>query len=206
LDRAERLESLVIVTVTDLTALIADDADGETGALAMAFERNSKTPTASRITGGARGFTLIELVIVVAVILLISAMAAPVARNMVRNYRLNAASSAVASAIQASRYQAIMVGCPYTLALTKASQNYQQATENITGTPPSCATTFSNIGTAIPWASTKEIAISADTTLQFNPSGTVQANSGALSFDLTLGTMKKSFTVSGVGNVDIVSK
>jgi type IV fimbrial biogenesis protein FimT len=172
----------------------------------MACGTKSKTRTISRNTRGNRGFTLIELVLVVAIILLITAMAAPVARNMVRNYRLNAASSSVASAIQASRYQSIMVGCPYTLAFTKTSQNYQVATQTITGTPPACATTFSNSGSAVPWASTNEIAISADTTLQFNPSGTVQANTGALTFDLTLGTMKKSFTVSGVGNVDIVSK
>lgn len=152
------------------------------------------------------GFTLLELVIVVAIILLIMAMAVPMARNMVRNYRLNAASSAVASAIQSSRYQAIMVGCPYTLAFTTTTMNYQVATENITGTPPACATTFSNVGTAIPWTTTKEVAISANTTLQFNPSGTVQANTGSLTFNLTLGTMTKAFTVSGVGNVDIVSK
>jgi type IV fimbrial biogenesis protein FimT len=172
----------------------------------MGFEYKSRTRKASSSLRSAHGFTLIELVVVVAIVLLITAMAAPVARNMIRNYRLNAASSAVAGAIQASRYQAIMVGCPYTLAFTKASGNYQVATETITGTPPACSTTFSSQGTAIPWASTKEIAISADTTLQFNPSGTVQANTGSLIFNLTLGTMTKSFTVSGVGNVDIVSK
>jgi len=154
----------------------------------------------------ARGFTLLELVIVVAIVLLIMAMAAPLARNMVRNYRLNAAASSVAGAIQSTRYQAIMVGCPYTLALTTNSLNYQIATQAITGTPPACATSYSNVGTAVPWATTNEIAISANTTLQFNPSGTVSATTGALNFDLTLGTMKKSFTVSGVGNVDIVSK
>jgi prepilin-type N-terminal cleavage/methylation domain-containing protein len=175
-------------------------------ALEITLNSGTKSRRTKRNPRGARGFTLIELVVAVAIILLITAMAMPVARNMIRTYRLNAASSSVAGVIQSTRYQAIMVGCPYTLAFTKASQNYQMGTQTITGTPPACATTFSNVGTAVPWASTKEIAISADTTLQFNPSGTVQANSGALTFDLTLGTMKKSFTVSGVGNVDIVSK
>jgi len=177
----------------------------------MSFESNSRISARDGERGcvtrsrGA-GFTLIELVVVVAIVLLISAMAAPYFRNMVRMYRLNAAASSVSGLIQSTRYQSITVGCPYTLAFTAGSIMYQVQTQNITGNPPTCSTTFSNVGSALPWSTTTEVAISQSTTLQFNPSGTVQANTGALTFNLTLGTMTKAFTVSGVGNVSIISK
>lgn len=155
---------------------------------------------------GQPGFTLLELVVVVAIILVITAMALPFARNAIRAYRLNAAASAVSGVIQSTRYQAIMVGCPYTLSFTSGSMTYQLAAQTITGTPPACSTSFSNVGSAIPWTTSAEIAIDQDVTLQFNPSGTVSATTGNMQFNLTLGTMTKAFTVSGVGNVSIVSK
>lgn len=153
-----------------------------------------------------RGFTLLELVVVMAIMVVVSAMAMPMARNTIRSYRLNAAASAVSGVIQSTRYQAIMVGCPYTLTFTTSSTTYQLATQNITGTPPACATSFSNVGSAVPWTTSAEIAIDQNVTLQFNPSGTVTATTGSSQFNLTLGTMTKAFTVSGVGNVGIVSK
>jgi type IV fimbrial biogenesis protein FimT len=158
-----------------------------------------------RRANGARGFTLIELVVVVAIVLVISAMAAPVARNTIRAYRLNTAATAVSSVIQSTRYQAVNIGCNYTVAFQTSTQTYQVQTQNITGTPPACATSYSNVGGAIPWASTKEITISANTTLLFQPNGTVSASTGAMTFDVQLGNLKKSFTVSGVGNVSVVS-
>ncbi len=176
----------------------------------MSFERHSRTGS-RRITqrGDAAGFSLIELVVVVAIVLIISAMAMPMARNMVRSYRLNAAASSVSGAIQSTRYQAIMVGCPYTLTFTSGSINYQVATQNITGTPPACASTFSNVGSAIPWATSNEISLSSSVTLTFNPSGTVTSGqTGAPPTTLTIGVggMSKVITVSGVGNVSTISK
>ncbi len=153
-----------------------------------------------------RGFTLLELLVVVSIILIVTLMALPSARNAIRSYRLNAAASAVSGVIQSTRYQAIMVGCPYTLTFTTSSMTYQLATESITGTPPACSTSFSNVGSAVPWTTSKEIAIDQNLTLQFNPSGTVTATTGSTTFNLKLGTMTKAFTVSGVGNVSIVSK
>jgi len=151
----------------------------------------------------AAGFTLVELLVVVTIAILVAALALPVARNTIRSYRLNAAASAVAGAIQSTRYQAIMVGCPYKIAFTTSTDTYQVQTQNITGTPPACATTYSNVGGAIPWATSSEIKISANTTLQFNPNGTVQATTGAMAFTVGVGGMTKVVSVSGVGNVKV---
>lgn len=149
------------------------------------------------------GFTLIELLAVVGIVLVVTTMALPAARNSLRSYRLSAATSSIAGAIQATRYQAIMVGCPYTIAFTTSSDTYQVQRQNITGTPPACASTYSNVGSAIPWATSSEITVSANTTLQFNPNGTVQATTGALVFTVNVGGMSKVVSVSGVGNVKV---
>jgi prepilin-type N-terminal cleavage/methylation domain-containing protein len=150
------------------------------------------------------GFTLIELLVVVAIIMVISAMAMPRAVNIIRSYRLNAAGSAVAGAIQSTRYQAIMVGCPYQLTFTSGSMKYQAATQTITGTPPACASTYTNVGTAIPWTTSAEISLGTSVVLTFNPSGTVtsdQTGAPPTTMVLSVNGMTKTITVSGVGNV-----
>jgi Tfp pilus assembly protein FimT len=149
------------------------------------------------------GFSLVELVVVVAIIMLITAMAIPQARNMMRSYRLNAATASIKSTVQSTRYQAIMVGCPYRVAFTTGSVNYQLSTQAITGTPPACSTSYSNVGGTIPWSTTPEAAISANTTLQFNPNGTVTASTGNSDLSISLAGVTRSISVSGVGNVTI---
>lgn len=151
----------------------------------------------------ASGFTLIELVVVLAIIMIISVMSIPYARNVLRSYRLNAAASSIKGLVQSTRYQAIMVGCPYRVAFTTGSVNYQLSTQQITGTPPACSSSYSNVGSAVPWTTTSEASISANTTLQFNPNGTVSASTGNSDFTISLAGVTRSISVSGVGNVYI---
>jgi prepilin-type N-terminal cleavage/methylation domain-containing protein len=113
------------------------------------------------------GFTLIELLVAVAMICVIAGICIPMARNMIRSYRLTAAAAAVSGAIQSTRYQAIMVGCPYTVTFTQTSTTYQLATETVSGSPPACATSFSNLGSASPWGNAGDVTMSPSTTLQF---------------------------------------
>jgi prepilin-type N-terminal cleavage/methylation domain-containing protein len=152
------------------------------------------------------GFTLIESLVAVAIICAMAGFSIPMIRNMIRSYRLTAAASAVSGAIQSTRYQAIMVGCPYTVTFTQTSTTYQIATEPVSGSPPACATSFSNLGGAIPWGSAGDVTMSPSTTLQFSPSGMVTATTGSLSFTLSNGLSTKTVNVSGVGNVQVASQ
>jgi len=120
-----------------------------------------------------------------------------------RTYHLKAAVAAVSGAIQSTRYNTIMQGCPYTLAFNQSLTSYQVASEPLTGSPPACSATFSNVGGAIPWSSTGDVTMNPSTTLQFSPNGTVTATTGSLSFTLTNGTSTETITVSGAGNVDV---
>lgn len=144
------------------------------------------------------GFTLLQMLVTIAVIGVLSAFAIPTLRNAMRSYRLSAAVSAATGAISATRYQAIMRAYPYQLTFSSSSATYQVANE------PTGASSFSNVGGAVPISGVGDVTISPTTTLQFNANGTVTATTGTLSFTITntIG-QSKTITVSGVGNVTV---
>ena len=156
------------------------------------------------------GFSLLEMLIVVALILVMGAMAMPTLMRTQRNYHLNQAAAAVTGAIQATRYQAMMRGCPFTLAIpqtnaARTNATYQLQSQVLSGTPPTCAAGFTNVGLATPWSSSQDVSLAAATTLQFNPNGTVQPVTGTLTLVLSNGNTTNTITVSGVGNVKTTS-
>ena len=161
-----------------------------------------------------RGWTLVELVIAVAIIGLILKISLPLMQNTMLNYRLGSAASSVAASIQQTRYQAIMNGCYYTIAFTAGSTTYQVQAQASTGTPPVCASTFTNVGGATSWASGGGVSVVSSTTLEFGPTGIVGVPpspstnpltpcSPTCSFQLTNGNATRTITVSGVGNVKV---
>jgi Tfp pilus assembly protein FimT len=145
----------------------------------------------------ARGFTLLEITFAVAIGMVVTTLSVPMTRAALKTYHLNTAVAAVTGAIQSSRYQAISHGYHYNISFDPSSQSYQVASK----VPP--ATAFSNVGTAIPWSPSGDVTVSALTTLEFFPGGTVTATTGSTTFSLSNGTTTKTITVSGAGNVNV---
>ena len=150
---------------------------------------------------------MIEVLIGMAVAAVLMAVSLPMVKTATRSYHLMAAVPAVTGAIQGTRYQAISSGCPFQVALNSTSTSYQVTQEVLSGTPPACASSFTNVGNAVPWSSSGDVTLSASITLQFNPNGTV-ANittpaSIPASFNLTNGVQTETITISGVGNVSV---
>jgi prepilin-type N-terminal cleavage/methylation domain-containing protein len=138
--------------------------------------REARVP--SRRRGNSRGFSLIELVIVVAISLVLVGIAVPRAVEALRQIRLRTAVSSLTGAIQSTRYQAIFHGCSYQIAFSAAAYNYQVSTEAAAAGGQVCNAAFANVGNPIPLAGSN-VTLNAPVTLLFSPSGTVTATVGA---------------------------
>ena len=161
------------------------------------------------------GFSLIEMLVSLAIILVMVAVALPFLFGNRRSYHLTSAATAAAGAIQATRYKAIMTGCATSIAFTNSSTNYQMQYAQLVGTPPACDTNWSNLGNATPWSTSGDVSVSPTATLQFCPNGTqispgsptLCGSSGATvtwgSLVFSNGFTTNTITVSGVGNVNV---
>lgn len=144
------------------------------------------------------GFTVLELAFVITVGMVVTTLSVPMTMTALKTYHLNTAVAAVTGAIQSTRYQAIMQGYHYNITFDPTLTSYQVAAK----VPP--ATTFSNVGAAIPWSTTGDVTISTPlTTLEFFPGGTVTASAGSMTLSVGNGIASKTITVSGVGNVTV---
>jgi Tfp pilus assembly protein FimT len=139
---------------------------------------------------------MIELVLVVLVSLVMAAMAIPAAHSAMANYQLSAAIDSASGAIQGARYQAIMHGYPYQVSINSTTNTFQVLSE----APP--ATTFSNVGSAVP-ISGSPITISAATTFQFKPNGSISEPVGTNSFSISYNGTTKTLTVSNYGSISV---
>jgi Tfp pilus assembly protein FimT len=135
-----------------------------------------------------------------AVGMILAAMAVPAVRPSVQYFPVRSAVSRVAGAIQSTRYRAIFDGCPYNITLDKTANTLQVASETDGGN--TCAATFANVGTAVPLGATA-VALNQNVTLQFRPSGFVEATTGTTTFTLTYGSTNKTVTVSSYGNINV---
>ncbi len=156
----------------------------------------------SRGSSRSRGFSVLELVGVIAVALVMSAMAAPVIQSSLSTFRLRSAVASVTGAIQSTRYRAIFDGCPYQIAFSKAANTYQ-VSSTVTGA--GCAAAFTNVGGPVPFACTSQVALNQDVTLQFSPGGSLQVIAGSLAFNLNSqgSSNYKAITVSKYGSIKV---
>ncbi|HEX4602638.1 MAG TPA: prepilin-type N-terminal cleavage/methylation domain-containing protein [Candidatus Angelobacter sp.] len=155
----------------------------------------------------SRGFTIIELLIVVVICLIMAGMAVPLLNTTMTGYRLRGATASVTGSIQATRYQAIFNGYPFRLVLDSTARTYQvqrdQAragvfTNYCVPAAASCAVPLAGSGTVV--------ALNANTTFTFSPGGTVQSTtavSGVTTMVLTYGGKTETVTVSSYGNIKV---
>jgi Tfp pilus assembly protein FimT len=146
--------------------------------------------------GNAKGFSLAELLIILAIGTILTIVAIPSINSGVRNYRISGAVSAVTWAIHSTRYQALEEGYPFQVVFSSTANNY------LIQSSPANNGTYSNVDTYVP-ISSWPVTLSADTTLNFKPNGFVSAPVGALSFTMTYQGVCQKLTVTNYGNVSV---
>jgi prepilin-type N-terminal cleavage/methylation domain-containing protein len=184
-----------------------------------------------RVRSRQGGFTIVEIMVVVAVACIILAIALPMISQTITSMHLSSASSSLSGAMVAARYQALSTGC--SVQIVVSNQTYQVWAKTVTivaGNPPACSASYSNVSCnlvfsqASPCASTSNISyatpdvtlasftptVSPSQTLQFNSSGVVSGPTTGttapipttFSIQLALNSATtKTVTVSGVGSV-----
>jgi prepilin-type N-terminal cleavage/methylation domain-containing protein len=158
----------------------------------------------------APGFSILEVLVVVSVVLILTGMAIPAGRTAMKSYQLDAAADSATGAIQGARYQAIMHGYSYQLDFDSTTNKFQLSNE----VPP--AVTFSSVGSTVP-ISGSPITIGVGTAssgstghliLLFKANGAVSITSGqSMPANLTIsynGTTKH-LTVSNYGSISTTS-
>ncbi len=138
---------------------------------------------------------MIEVVIVLAVGSILTAMAIPQIKSGLYSYRLNSAVAMAKWAIQSTRFQALMKGYPYQVVFNAANVNYQ--IQNL----PS-GSTYVNVGNTVPLAAWP-MTFNQNTTINFKPNGMVTATVGSNVFTITYQGTTKTITVSNYGNVSV---
>lgn len=116
-----------------------------------------------------RGFSLLELCVVMAIVIITSVIAVPVVNSTLNAYVVNSAVTSLTGAVQTTRYQAISDGYPFALVVTKSTSSYQVQSD------PGRTGTFANVGHVIPFSSNKNL-LGQNTTLVFRPGGAVCLN------------------------------
>jgi len=159
----------------------------------IVVQHSEDKSSTAKSSGRARGFTMLELVIVLAIGSILTAMAIPQVRSGLYSYRLNSAVAMAKWAIQSTRFQALMKGYPYQVVFSAANTNYQ--IQNL----PS-GTTYANVGSVVPLAGSP-MTVNQDATINFLPNGFV--TSSVTSFTITYQGMTKTIAVSNYGNVSV---
>lgn len=158
---------------------------------------------------GQAGFSLIELLFVISIMLIITAMAVPRVIQMNSLYALNGGVANITGAIEKTRLRAISQGLPYTIAFTAATNTY---TVSYCPTCTSTSTTETYVATVppstgIPFAPPTGATLSSDFTLYVRPGGALESTSGTVScptvttVTLTRSGVTKTITIGCYGRI-----
>ena len=142
---------------------------------------------------------MVELLVVMLIGGILTAMAIPQVQSGINQYRLDGAIASSTWAIQSTRYQALVQGAQYQVVFTKSTNSYQIQSSTDGGA------TFNNLAgtSAVPLSGVPTV-LNQDTTLRFKPNGFVSAPVGALNFTITYQAHSQQVCVSNYANIKVI--
>lgn len=177
----------------------------------MLIRRSKNSANDASATIGVRsvcpsgGFTILELLLVVAIGIILTAVAIPMINSALNNMHVNSMVDAITGAVSKTRYQSIMTSQPYTLAITTPSNTY--VVTNVTTGTAAATVPLPGQGVLINGGT------AATYTLTLCPNGTVYGGAGgacpgaSLPPALSISSQGRQINVSisSVGNVTTTS-
>ncbi|PYP90044.1 MAG: hypothetical protein DMG65_12530 [Candidatus Angelobacter sp. Gp1-AA117] len=146
------------------------------------FSRSDRSIAAASGTSSmpahARGFSLAEMLVTLAVIMITTAIVGPAVKNSYETYKFRGAVTSTTGAIRSARYQAMAQGYSLRMVFGHTAGTYQL--QRSADTDPSGTGAFTSLGnTRLMSGSSLNPGLGADITLQFIPSGAVKLVSGS---------------------------
>jgi prepilin-type N-terminal cleavage/methylation domain-containing protein len=157
----------------------------------------------------ARGFTLLELVIVVAIGMILAGLATPVIVNTLRVYKMRSAVTSMTGLISNARYQAIFHGCKTQVVFTAPAYTYQISSQQPALGGQACQAAYAPV-TGVLALTGRGISLNQTVTLTFSPGGGVTSTPVMNPIQLILsypgftGTVpQENIQVSTYGNITV---
>jgi len=162
-------------------------------------KRQSRAASVRFLQAGRRGFSMVELLVVMLIGGILTAMAIPQVQSGINQYRLDGAIASSTWAIQSTRYEALVQGVQYQVVFSKSTNSYQIQSSADGGV------TFNNAAgtSAVPLSGVPTV-LNQDTTLRFKPNGFVSAPVGALNFTMTYKGLSQQVCVSNYANIKVI--
>lgn len=161
-----------------------------------------------RRTCKTAGFSAIELVITVSILMILVTMCIPLVNSVFQTYRFRGAVSYATGAIQTTRYRALQNGCLFQANFTAAGSTFQVQS----ACDPANPGVFSPLAASDPLGGVLPISgsgtvvtLSANTSFIFHPGGRVDSPqagaTGNTTFTISQGGKQAIITVSRYGNI-----
>jgi Tfp pilus assembly protein FimT len=176
------------------------------------FGRN-KNVSGNRMLRADSGYSVMELIVVVVISLITTAIALPLVQSATATYQMRSAVNAVTGVIQATRFQAIGNGYPYRIVFNIPNSTYQIFNSPCGYTAPCWAA----VGNAVPLSNSSVNATMSlpgqtsptSNTLDFKAGGLVvtpavgAAGSSTPTFSINLKSLTETITVSTYGSITV---
>jgi len=148
-----------------------------------------------------RGFTLLELCVVMGMVAVMTAISIPVIKSSLTSYQVSSAVASLTGAVQTTRYKAIQAGYPFQIVFTAATSKYQVRSD------PTDTGVFANVGNPIVFTAVANM-LNQNTTITFRPGGALTSPqalaNGNVPMTLTYSNATPELvTVSAYGRINV---